>query len=123
MEKVNQKVNAVLTDEQKKEFENMNKARQNRHHTMEAYIEAKEAIARNQTGKDICVLNYDNEYTRAFGEVCPATPVYFSSHQVLKDGYTEQGTGISGGKTDSGHRQWTDGPSGGAAVKGSRRNR
>ena len=30
MEKVNQKVNAVLTDEQKKKFENMNKARQNR---------------------------------------------------------------------------------------------
>ena len=66
----------------------------NRHHTMEAYIEAKEAIARNQTGKDICVLNYDNEYTRAFGEVCPATPVYFSSHQVLKDGYYLKGDKI-----------------------------
>lgn len=30
MEKVNQKVNAVLTDEQKKKFEKMNKDRQNR---------------------------------------------------------------------------------------------
>ena len=30
MEKVNQKVNAVLTDEQRKKFEKMNKTRQNR---------------------------------------------------------------------------------------------
>lgn len=31
----------------------------NRHHTMEAYIAAKENIARNQTEDDYCVLNYE----------------------------------------------------------------
>ena len=32
----------------------------NRHHTMEAYVAAKEAVASHQTKNDICVLNYDN---------------------------------------------------------------
>ena len=58
----------------------------NRHHTMENYAKAKEAIAMNQTKEDACILNYDNEYTRAFGEKCPAKVVYFSSSQRLKDG-------------------------------------
>lgn len=58
----------------------------NRHHTMENYAKAKEAIAMNQTKEDACILNYDNEYTRAFGERCPAKVVYFSSSQKLKDG-------------------------------------
>ncbi|MBQ6889103.1 MAG: UDP-N-acetylmuramoyl-L-alanine--D-glutamate ligase [Lachnospiraceae bacterium] len=58
----------------------------NRHHTMENYAKAKEAIAMNQTKEDTCVLNYDNEYTRAFGERCPAKVVYFSSCHKLKDG-------------------------------------
>ena len=40
----------------------------NRHHTMEAYIEAKENIAKNQTEEDTCVLNYEDDVTRAFGE-------------------------------------------------------
>lgn len=59
----------------------------NRHHTMEAYAGAKENIACNQTKEDTCVLNYDNEYTRVFGERCPAKVVYFSSSQKLTDGY------------------------------------
>ena len=58
----------------------------NRHHTMENYAKAKEAIAMNQTKEDTCVLNYDNEYTREFGERCPAKVVYFSSGHRLKDG-------------------------------------
>ena len=33
----------------------------NRHHTMEAYVEAKEKIAMNQTGEDYCILNYEDE--------------------------------------------------------------
>ena len=33
----------------------------NRHHTMEAYIEAKERIAENQTKADVCVLNYEDD--------------------------------------------------------------
>lgn len=59
----------------------------NRHHTMEAYVQAKENITRNQTKKDVCVLNYDNGYTRAFGERCPARVVYFSTAAELEDGY------------------------------------
>ena len=31
----------------------------NRHHTMDAYIAAKERIAENQTPEDFCVLNYE----------------------------------------------------------------
>lgn len=59
----------------------------NRHHTMEAYVAAKENIAANQTKDDICVLNYDNQYTRDFGSRCPASVVFFSSTQVLEKGY------------------------------------
>lgn len=59
----------------------------NRHHTMENYIAAKQAIAMNQTKLDTCVLNYDNADTRAFGEHCNARVVYFSSSQVLQNGY------------------------------------
>jgi len=66
----------------------------NRHHTMEAYVEAKEAIARNQTGEDICVLNYENGYTRDFGDRCPARVLFFSSARQLKDGYYLKGDKI-----------------------------
>jgi UDP-N-acetylmuramoylalanine--D-glutamate ligase len=59
----------------------------NRHHTMEAYAKAKEAIAQYQTKSECCILNYENDYTKQFGEVCPAKPVYFSSASSLKDGY------------------------------------
>ena len=40
----------------------------NRHHTMEAYIEAKERIAENQTKADVCVLNYEDDELQKFGE-------------------------------------------------------
>lgn len=60
----------------------------NRHHTMEKYAEAKEAIAIKQTAEDVCVLNYENEYTRSFGETrCKAGVVWFSSVRELKNGY------------------------------------
>ena len=58
----------------------------NRHHTMENYVAAKEAIAANQTKEQTCVLNYENEYTRAFGDRCPANVVWFSSARRLTDG-------------------------------------
>lgn len=58
----------------------------NRHYTMEAYAEAKERIAMFQTGEETCVLNYENEYTKAFGEKCPARVVYFSSARKLENG-------------------------------------
>lgn len=59
----------------------------NRHHTMENYAAAKEAVCRNQTKSEICVLNYENEYTRDFGARCPATVVWFSSQRKLADGF------------------------------------
>ena len=58
----------------------------NRHHTMENYAAAKEAVAGRQTKEEICVLNYEDSYTRAFGERCPASVKYFSSKQELEDG-------------------------------------
>jgi len=63
-----------------------------RHHTMEAYIAAKEDIAKNQTAEDTCVLNYEDEVTRAFGEVVNANVIYFSSKRKLEKGiYLENG--------------------------------
>ncbi|NBJ93431.1 UDP-N-acetylmuramoyl-L-alanine--D-glutamate ligase [Parablautia muri] len=58
----------------------------NRHHTMECYVKTKERIAENQTKEDVCVLNYEDAYTRDFGERCPARVVYFSSKRELKEG-------------------------------------
>ena len=58
----------------------------NRHHTMECYVETKERIASNQTKADVCVLNYEDAYTRTFGEKCPAKVVFFSSKRELADG-------------------------------------
>lgn len=66
----------------------------NRHHTMEAYVEAKERITMNQTKDDVCVLNYENPYTRDLGERCRASVVYFSSSRQLQDGYYLQGDKI-----------------------------
>ena len=63
-----------------------------RHHTMEAYIAAKEDIAKNQTAEDTCVLNYEDEVTRKFGEVVNANVLYFSSKRPLEKGiYLEDG--------------------------------
>ncbi len=75
----------------------------NRHHTMEAYVAAKENIAMNQTKDDICVLNHDNAYTREFGARCPARPVYFSSAGALEEGYYLEGGKIV--KSFAGSRQ------------------
>lgn len=66
----------------------------NRHHTMEAYVAAKERVAANQTREDICVLNYENPYTRDFGTRCPARAVYFSSARELPEGYFLRGDEI-----------------------------
>ena len=64
----------------------------NRHHTMEAYIEAKEDVAKNQTKDDTCVLNYEDEVLRKFGENINAEVLYFSSQRKLDKGiYLENG--------------------------------
>ena len=66
----------------------------NRHHTMENYVAAKEAITMNQTKDDYCILNYENEYTRNFGNRCPATVVWFSSARRLDNGLFYEGEDI-----------------------------
>ena len=66
----------------------------NRHHTMENYVAAKEAVTINQTREDYCILNYENEYTRNFGDRCPAKVVYFSSAQRLENGLYYEGEDI-----------------------------
>lgn len=66
----------------------------NRHHTMENYVAAKEAVTINQTRADYCILNYENEYTRNFGDRCPAKVVYFSSAQRLENGLYYEGEDI-----------------------------
>ncbi len=58
----------------------------NRHHTMENYVAVKERIAARQTKDDVCVLNYEDEYTRGFGKRCPAKAMYFSSKRKLEEG-------------------------------------
>lgn len=64
----------------------------NRHHTMECYIETKESITKNQTGEDVCVLNYEDEVLRRFGEQVQTQVVYFSSKRKLDCGlYLENG--------------------------------
>ena len=64
----------------------------NRHHTMEAYVNAKKNIAKNQTGEDYCILNYEDKLTREFGENIEAQVLYFSSRRKLEQGiYLENG--------------------------------
>lgn len=58
----------------------------NRHHTMEAYIAAKEDIAKNQKAEDVCVLNYEDEATREFAERLSCQVLYFSSQRKLEKG-------------------------------------
>ena len=58
----------------------------NRHHTMEEYIRVKERIAENQTGEDACVLNYEDEVLRAFGQDLHVPVLFFSSRRMLEEG-------------------------------------
>lgn len=59
----------------------------NRHHTMENYIAVKESITKNQKAEDFCILNYEDENLRKFGEsgIKPQV-IWFSSVRELKDG-------------------------------------
>lgn len=64
----------------------------NRHHTMEAYIQAKETIAKNQKAEDTCVLNYEDEVTRKMAKKTDASVLYFSSRHKLEQGiYLDEG--------------------------------
>ena len=58
-----------------------------RHHTMEAYINAKADVTKNQTQAEVCVLNYEDEVLREFAATCTARVIFFSSKRVLTDGF------------------------------------
>lgn len=66
----------------------------NRHHTLETYVAVKESIAKNQDKSSRCVLNYEDDHTRAFGERTSAEPFYFSSVRKLKKGIYLDGDDI-----------------------------
>jgi len=66
----------------------------NRHHTMENYAAAKFAVAKNQTAEDTCVLNYEDERLRAFGEKLPCKVIWFSSARKLSEGFFLSGDEI-----------------------------
>lgn len=53
---------------------------------MEAYIAAKENIARNQTEDDYCVLNYEEPVMRKFAETLKCHVLFFSSQHKLEKG-------------------------------------
>lgn len=58
----------------------------NRHHTMENYIDAKFNITANQTPKDTCVLNYEDEVLRKKSESLQCKILWFSSKRRLEQG-------------------------------------
>lgn len=88
------KVSAVL---------NITEDHLNRHHTMEEYIRVKERIVKNQTAEDFCILNYEDEVLRNFGQKITPKVIYFSSARPLKEGIYLDGDQIilnlSGEKT------------------------
>ena len=60
----------------------------NRHHTFENYSAIKKEICMNQTAQDYCILNYDDEQLREFGDSgeYKAKVVFFSVKNKLKEG-------------------------------------
>lgn len=77
IEKFAPKVSAIL---------NITEDHLNRHHTMEEYIRVKELIVKNQGPEDFCILNYEDEVLRGFGQTIVPKTVYFSSVRKLDEG-------------------------------------
>ena len=65
-----------------------------RHHTMENYITAKLDIAKNQTDKDTCILNYEDSVLQEAAKKISARIVWFSSERKLSDGLYLEGDKI-----------------------------
>lgn len=59
----------------------------NRHKTMEAYIKVKEDITRNQNISNVCVLNYEDNILREFGNSLKEQVIFFSSKRQLEKGF------------------------------------
>lgn len=66
----------------------------NRHHTMEAYIQAKLDITKNQSEENVCVLNYEDVETRAMADKMDASVLFFSSAHILEKGIYLEGKQI-----------------------------
>lgn len=68
----------------------------NRHHTMECYTAVKESITKNQKSGQTCVLNYEDELLRTFGETIKnnLNVIYFSSRRKLQSGLYADGKSI-----------------------------
>lgn len=58
----------------------------NRHHTIQNYIAAKERVFENQTADDYCILNYNDEITKAMANKTKAKVVFFSLDNKLDEG-------------------------------------
>lgn len=58
-----------------------------RHKTMENYADIKKSIAKNQDKNDFCVLNYEDDVLREYGESLQCNVVFFSSARELTDGW------------------------------------
>lgn len=58
----------------------------NRHHTIQNYIAAKERVFENQTADDYCILNYNDEITKAMTNKTKAKVVFFSLNNKLDEG-------------------------------------
>lgn len=58
-----------------------------RHKTMQAYVEAKSRIFKQQQPGDYAVFNFDDDYLRQLAEKCPADVVFFSTQQSLPEGF------------------------------------
>ena len=61
---------------------------------MENYIKAKEDITKNQGTADACVLNYEDEVLRAFGQTLKTRVIWFSGVQPLEEGLWFDGKSI-----------------------------
>ncbi len=65
-----------------------------RHGSMEEYIRVKELVVKNQTGGDVCVLNYEDQALRSFGDGLSIKVFWFSSKRRIPGGIYLEGSSI-----------------------------
>lgn len=58
-----------------------------RHKSMDKYISVKSRIFAKQTSDDYLILNYDDEMVRSYSHSARARTVFFSTNQVLAEGF------------------------------------
>ncbi len=58
----------------------------NRHKTMENYVDAKLRITENQSHRDYCVLNFDNDICRSLADRVPCQVIFFSKKAYERKG-------------------------------------